>query len=910
MPLAEAPRRRVRAAIAAAKVAPAPGEQRDSLIGSLEGGLFARLFEAASRTLVLQLGVAGEHGLLTGESPEDRFAFFCECLRDRTFAASLMAQTPALARRLTRMARFWEAATIETISRLERDFDALTHGPFGLTDAGAWTHAQSLGDPHHRGRTVQRITFASGANVIYKPRPVAMERGFLELVEWLNSQGLDPDLAAAPAIARGDYGWTGWIEASPCADAGGVGAYFRRQGGNLALAYLLGAVDLHYENVIAAGDYPIIVDLETLFHETRGPTNPGVAGRAAARLVNDSVIRTLLLPVAVEGDADDDGATVAGDPSALGYVADAEAAYLAEGWEASGTDGMRLAKIRAILPAATCLPEFEGRRMPAAPHVEKIVGGFSAVYDFLAAHREQLSRAEGPLDSFLGGRARRVLRPTVAYVRLLDRSWHPRFAEDAPTLETDLDTRLKASGDAPPLTAGTRQLETRDLINGDVPYFAVRVGPRTGWNACRRRLAALSDDDKARQLWITRMSLETFEVPLVARPAHPPGDTGPAAIESAARRIGERLEELAIRRPGRASWMFPALQSGVRLSPAPVGLDLYDGLSGIGLFLGGLALRTGEARYGRLCNAAMAEALGAWRARDQAGGAIGAFDGAAGLAWTLAVLGKLLRRSDWTAHAGAIVKAHASAAASEPAVDLISGRAGFLAAGASVAKMSGDQAVLATLEPCAKSLLNLATGDQPTDGDAGLAHGRAGIGLAMARLAEQRADDRAFKRALTLIAADVKLAERARRAEIPALDADDGRTMIAWCRGGLGATLAMMRLGAAARPQARRIVDTVAAGLSAGTLSAALCPCHGALGMLEFLESARAEGVSGAGDAYEKLLAVTLGRILEGELCADHFHAVEAPGLMKGLAGTGWSLLRMLAPATFPSVLTLEAAAP
>jgi lantibiotic modifying enzyme len=44
-------------------------------------------------------GVASRAGVLKGATPESRFSFFCECLKDQDFAASLLAQYPVLVRR-------------------------------------------------------------------------------------------------------------------------------------------------------------------------------------------------------------------------------------------------------------------------------------------------------------------------------------------------------------------------------------------------------------------------------------------------------------------------------------------------------------------------------------------------------------------------------------------------------------------------------------------------------------------------------------------------------------------------------------------------------------------------------------------------------------------------------------------
>ena len=58
-----------------------------------------------------------------------------------------------------------------------------------------------------------------------------------------------------------------------------------------------------------------------------------------------------------------------------------------------------------------------------------------------------------------------------------------------------------------------------------------------------------------------------------------------------------------------------------------------------------------------------------------------------------------------------------------------------------------------------------------------------------------------------------------------------------------------------------------------------------------------------AADEWRRLL---LTRLLSGDWVADEGHSLESPGLMLGLAGTGYALLRASHPQHIPSVLTLE----
>jgi lantibiotic modifying enzyme len=59
------------------------------------------------------------------------------------------------------------------------------------------------------------------------------------------------------------------VRSEPCRDQNAARRFYRRVGGMLGAAYLLKAVDCHRDNIIAAGEYPVLIDAETLWHVAR-----------------------------------------------------------------------------------------------------------------------------------------------------------------------------------------------------------------------------------------------------------------------------------------------------------------------------------------------------------------------------------------------------------------------------------------------------------------------------------------------------------------------------------------------------------------------------------------------------------------------------------------------------------------
>jgi lantibiotic modifying enzyme len=83
--------------------------------------------------------------------------------------------------------------------------------------------------------------------------------------------------------------------------------------------------------------------------------------------------------------------------------------------------------------------------------------------------------------------------------------------------------------------------------------------------------------------------------------------------------------------------------------------------------------------------------------------------------------------------------------------------------------------------------------------------------------------------------------------------------------------------------------------------------CHGSLGNLELLLKASAtyESVSLRDQTYLRASSILDAIDAAGWLCGVPL-GVETPGLMLGLAGIGYQLLRLAHPQSIPSVLLLE----
>jgi len=934
--------------------APFTPEKADCLVSETLG---LRLLPLLARTLVLEMHVARLQGHLTGETAAERFAAFVDRLRQPEAAVAILNEYPVLARLVVEELETWVAVSLELLERLAADWPDLVATFFAGRDPGPLTGLDGgAGDRHRGGRAVRIATFGAGAKLVYKPRSLAGDRHFQELLAGLESLEAGLTFRRLAVLDRGEHGWMEFVAAGPCASAAEVALYHRRLGGLLAVLYALEATDCHFENLIAAGDQPVVVDLEALFHpRINVPPQPRPDERLAGEALAESALRIGLLPFRVGGNEEFEGvdlsgvAVVAGQPSPQPVLQ----------WQGIGTDEMHAVRERVPLEGGSNRPSLEGQEVEAGEYTEEMAAGFAEVYRLLARHREELLAPGGLIARFADDPVRAVLRATRVYGLLLGESYHPDVLRDA--LDRDLlFDRLWVGVDELPDLARVAAAEHRDLRGGDIPSFTSRPSSTGLWTSrgeripdffretaltsVRRRLQALSEADLRRQLALLRLALGTqlLNRDDVGWQGYGEVDPGPPLapaelrekLVAAARAVGEWFAEQAIRDTrgeGHATWI--GLEFRNRLwSMVPAPEDLYAGLPGIALFLAYLGEITGEARWTDLARAAMRSLLARFEESDPTAGpeAIGAFSGWGGILYAAAHLGALWNDSDLLATAERLAEKIPPRIERDEDLDVVGGAAGAILGLLALHRATGSRRALAVAVLCGESLLarshpagsglgwltRLAT-ERP---QIGFSHGNAGIGLALlalgAELGSTAGDDR-------FLAAGLAANDWEREAFWPELrrwlSAGDGQApppestvAMAWCYGAPGVGLARLKaLAHVEKPEARRVLLAEVREAARMTVEQGFgenhCQCHGDLGNLDFLLQTReALGDPALDVAIDRQTRIVLASIArDGWLCGTR-GGVESPGLMNGFAGIGYGLLRLADPARVPSVLTLE----
>jgi type 2 lantibiotic biosynthesis protein LanM len=918
-----------------------PGTVEAVLLANLSG----QLIQMLSRALVLELNVVRLQGFLEGDTPEERFRSFLQRLRQREIALALLQEYPVLARQLTMRIDQWVGFSLEFLRHLGDDWEAIWTMFSSKHDPGVLVRVDGgRGDSHRGGRAVLIARFSSGFQVVYKPRSLTLDVHFQELLTWLNRHSDHPPFRTLKILNRDSYGWVEFVAAQSCTSVNEVQRFYECQGGYLALLYALEATDFHSENLIAAGEYPVLLDLEALFHPRMGGMDLKQADQLADSTLNDSVMRVGLLPQRIWSNAESEGIDISGLGKAAGQITP----FGVPSWEGAGTDEMRFIRKRVAISGDQNRPTLNGNEVDVLDYMEAIAAGFTCIYRLLIKYHEELLSVNGPLAHFAEDEVRVILRGTQTYGLLLHESFHPDVLRNA--LDRDrLFDRLWVGVEYLPYLARVIPAERKDLLKGDIPMFTTRPGSCDLWSSSseriadffdepsltlvQRRLQQLSEDDLTRQLWFIRASLATLAMetdgakwpPYHFTELHTVADR--ERLLAVAQKAGDRLEALALRGEHDVSWIGLMSSMGRHWSLVPLGTELYDGLAGIALFLAYLSVITREERY----NAMAQDALTTMRRQVERSQSfitsIGGFSGWGGVIYTLTHLGTLWDQPALLAEAEALVERLPALIEQDELLDIIAGAAGCIGSLLSLYRCAPSDRTLAAAIQCGDRLITRAQtmehgiGWTPKVGGTkpltGFSRGAAGMAWALLVLASLTSEERFRTAAIKAIAYERSLFSPEagnwpdlRELETSGQAANNGqaRFMTAWCHGAPGIGLARLRsLPHLDDAETRAEIDAALKTTLTQGFGGNHSLCHGDLGNLELLLQASQVLDDPQWSAQVNRIAAMILESInrDGWLCGIPL-GVESPGLMTGLAGIGYGLLRLVEPTRVPSVLVLE----
>jgi type 2 lantibiotic biosynthesis protein LanM len=872
--------------------------------------------------------------------------------------ARMLGRYPVLARHLGTISQLWVEANAEFLGRLEADTPELERLFGDDEEFGNVVELEpSLSDPHRGGRSVIALTFASGRKLVYKPKDMGTEAAYHRLLAWLNERGAPLPFKVLRVLDRSTHGWVEFVEHLPCRDQDEARRYYERAGMLLCLFYVLEGTDCHYENIIASGEYPVLIDTETLMHHRARAVVPGDenAETEAYERLGRSVMRTGLLP-RWELSAD---RRTAYHVSGLGESDEQELPVRSQEWARINTDRMVLEFASAKLPPRNNVPRLDDSPLSLQKYSPRVVEGFRRMYRFLLEQRDALLGAD-PLRELAGEQVRFVFRATRVYGLILRNLRHRRYLRDGADRSIQLEQLGRAQvpprdvvdePDEKPLFWTVFRAERLAMEQGDIPFFTARassdgliLSPGREIEGCMeepsfdlvlRVLEELDEADLQQQVAFIEGSLyahlarDSTASPQVAKEVEegdlirPPVDE---AFIAPALDLAEAIRSHAIRtKDGSAAWIAPQyLVQAERYQLQPMDYELYGGMSGVALFLAAAEQFAPDSGYGELALAALRPLQSALDRRpDRIVGMMG-IGGASGLGsvvYSVLHVSRLLDEPALLEDARRVTDLITEdVIASDRALDVIGGAAGAILSLLALYEVGRDRRILEPAIACGEHLLEARTVTDSglrawvADGGrraTGFSHGTAGIAYSLLRLYGHTQDPRFLEAAKEAIAFEDTQYSPENHNWVDFREPGEPAYQWQWCHGAPGIGLARLGgLGILDTEQVREDIDLAVQTTIEFGVQGVDHPCCGNTGRAEFLlsagqrlarpeleEHARANAWRAVSRAER-----TGGFVLHPMLPREVYN----PGFFQGTAGIGYELLRMARPDLLPSVLLWE----
>ncbi len=865
---------------------------------------------------------------------------------------------PVLARVLATITDCWVETTVELAQRLACDSLVLEE-MFGID-----RHHQrvtgiqaDLSDPHRGRRSVFVLTFASGQKLVYKPKDLGIEKAYNQFLHWCNEQGLPLAFKVLRVVERAGYGWVEYIERQRCQHEDEVKRYFQRAGMLLCLVYALQGTDCHQENLIAHNEYPVLIDAEALMqHHARleSFSDGAQAQLLAHEVVSDSVLHTGLLPSWQISQDEQQVYDISGLRGPDEYMHEIEA----NRWLSINSDSMTLQRKKVRVEPAVEESSQSGIPLRLAEHREEVIAGFTQFYQFLLHKKAQLLQIGSPLYLFQRQPLRLIYRNTHVYGALEYKLRAPRYLRNGVDRSIQLEALVIAVLPTPDIPWQDRERsrwwpvfaeEQREMQQMDIPFFntssdsdalLLPSGQRIegcfqepSFDRAIARFNELSPQDMQRQVSFIAGSLYSLvardpALPLAYKISSLDLDTPVAErmnehLLAHALRIGRQMEQNALHaQDGSISWIIPQYMfKSKRYQFQPIASDLYSGSCGIALFLSALAHISADMSFKKLALGAIQSLRNGLRtfgpliAKDLG---LGAASGMASLIYTFVRISQLLDEPsllDDARHAATLITYEEIT--NDQSVDIFAGVAGTILGLLTLYAIVPDQELLEKARACGERVLQTRVPGQngyrawpERFGKllTGFSHGAAGIAYALLRLYTVTGENKYRAAAQEGIAYEdsMFLPQINNWPDLRSTIPNDFR--VAWCHGAPGIGLARVGgLPVLAHEQIYQDIEIALRRTEEEGLQSLDHLCCGNMGRIEFLLTA--SQVLARPECLETARR-TLWRIIQevertGRFALDPLlpPQVNHFGFFQGTAGSGYMLLRMIDPATLPSVL-------
>lgn len=420
------------------------------LIKDFFSSLTEELDQLILPTIVQEMAIARSIGALSGKTPKARYeSFFLSRKGYTLLSLSVLERYYSLFQTLDMMIDQAVKSCLHCLDQLSQDFPLLVKE--GLVMENDFLTSIDLlkgSDPHMQKRTFL-LAFASGNKIIHKSVDLTSDQLFGEFL-CLLALPAPYNLRCAKVVPKGNnYGWIQYIPHQECKSYEQVRNFYKRAGALIAVADCLNYTDGHFDNLIAAGDHPILIDGETFFQNYASPQRKP---HQKKNLLATSLVQK---PPAKKAER--------------GYYAAFQVAPLCRLevvhpyalHDQSDKIELHYRGIREE-KSINC-PILDQKPQMVHHFIEDVLEGFSVAFDLIKAKKNIILANSTWWDRVSLVKSRTVIRETLAYFYLLRRIQRPEACISKVTMRNILASKLGET----PYTA----YEIKELLQMNIPYF-------------------------------------------------------------------------------------------------------------------------------------------------------------------------------------------------------------------------------------------------------------------------------------------------------------------------------------------------------------------------------------------------------------------------------------------------------
>lgn len=786
--------------------------------------LAVRLQNIALRTLIAEMHGYKQRGMLKGADSKEQYQDFCKQCGSEEFFYHIADTYPVLIRCIRERIECQIQYYVQVMQWFREDSDKIGGLFFDGGTQGRITGIESgLSDLHNGGTEVLKICLENGKKLLLKPRSMENEQFFTRLLGWI-SERTGSSQYHYTILSRYDHSWCEIVEYQSCESEQDIHQYYRRLGEQLFLAYLLGTSDIHAENLIACGPYPVIVDLEALARPGK-EIQAESAEDAIYSWIRELVIGTGILPFYVwnkEGEGIDGSAIHSKKGQKLPFQIPAVAE--------EETSNMYITYREGFTSAGRNLAWMKGKEETIAAYVDDLLSGFSEAYQAVEKEKVFFQRA---LVEGKGLQSRVVLMHTQRYAMLLNSSYHPSLLMDGAEREIFLYSIGQGRWDREERIV---REEIRALLRGDIPCFSSGMDEkslyageekceeaffqRTAYSRILERLGGIGQSDRNKQCDLIRTSMELIpenkehfvnQIYEVRADEEFERTVNKESLDRVITMLSDRLCSYALWNQKRSEVSWPVLRFASSGSCAwqirPMGIYFYDGLSGMLLLTTVMQEKQKSERIERIQKALQRQLFrytdeGMEDLKNLQSQNTGAYTGESSVVYTYLKLYQLTKEAIYLQYARKHEEIVSKIVPKDTCADLLGGKAGAAWIFLQMFEQTGEERYVKEAEKAVYSMLpqavkmdcgigwKLETGENPVSG---MAHGNAGILMPVLALWELTK-----KQEYEILAEKIREYEESLYDEKRGnwidrrKDKEEGEDTVAWCHGAAGILLARL----------------------------------------------------------------------------------------------------------------------